>query len=193
MKYILGAFIIVVLLIGYFINKSNKEDMVRLKQAEAAQKEKMQVANDDFKNADVAKERKIKLDKEIVELQSKMAMDYLEAKQILESKKISIQDQAFYADLFSRWNEVVHVAASVSRTSLALPVKELQAIRRELEIKDTQSYCESEFKNNLVTAYSYTIDGFLEFMQSNDAMPNTNSELDEKYAKKISILMEYCY
>ena len=167
--------------------------MVRLKQAEAAQKEKMQVANDDFKNADVAKERKVKLDKEIVELQSKMAMDYLEAKQILESKKISIQDQAFYADLFSRWNEVAHVAASVSRTSLALPVKELQAIRRELEIKDTQSYCESEFKNNLVTAYSYTIDGFLGFMQSNEAMPNTNSELNEKYAKKISILMEYCY
>ncbi|MFE8290788.1 hypothetical protein V4C82_18715, partial [Acinetobacter baumannii] len=36
-KYIAGALIIIVLLIGYFINKNNKEDMARLKMAEIQQ------------------------------------------------------------------------------------------------------------------------------------------------------------
>ncbi|MDR0237918.1 hypothetical protein [Acinetobacter sp.] len=37
MKYIAGALIVMVLLIGYFINKNNKEDMARLKMAEIQQ------------------------------------------------------------------------------------------------------------------------------------------------------------
>lgn len=41
-KYVVGGFIVIVLIIGYFINQSNKEDMVRLKEAEIAQKQKLQ-------------------------------------------------------------------------------------------------------------------------------------------------------
>lgn len=42
MKYAAGALIVIVLLVGYFINKSNKEDMLRLKQAEVEQKQRLE-------------------------------------------------------------------------------------------------------------------------------------------------------
>lgn len=51
MKYMVGGLIAIVLIIGYFINKSNKEDMARLKQAEVVQKQRIQ----DEKQAEIAK------------------------------------------------------------------------------------------------------------------------------------------
>lgn len=42
MKYFIGAFLVVVLITSYFLNKSNKEDAERLKQAEVAHQQKIE-------------------------------------------------------------------------------------------------------------------------------------------------------
>ncbi|MFW1764828.1 hypothetical protein [Acinetobacter bereziniae] len=50
MKYAVGALIIIVLFVGYFINKSNKEDMARLKQAEVEHKQRLEQNKIDEEN-----------------------------------------------------------------------------------------------------------------------------------------------
>lgn len=42
MKHILGALIVFVLLVGYFINKSNKEDQERIKQTQISQQQRLE-------------------------------------------------------------------------------------------------------------------------------------------------------
>ncbi|WEI21422.1 hypothetical protein PYR74_15465 [Acinetobacter bereziniae] len=72
MKYIAGALIIIVLLIGYFINKNNKEDMARLKMAEIQQNTRLMQNKIDEVQAQRESEARIKakaLEKSVKERQ----------------------------------------------------------------------------------------------------------------------------
>ena len=42
MKYLIGGFLVIVLIIGYFINQSNKADAERLRQAEVAHQQRLE-------------------------------------------------------------------------------------------------------------------------------------------------------
>ena len=133
MKYAVGALIVIVLFVGYYINKSNKEDMVRLKQAESEQKQKIIDAQAILNQEVAKKELKDATDIKIKELQSKYMMDYLEAKKVVESPKITIAEKKFYVDLAGRWSDAFSVAGSTSRIALSQPVKDMQQIKRDLE------------------------------------------------------------
>ncbi|KEC84214.1 hypothetical protein [Acinetobacter sp. ETR1] len=182
MKYIVGALLIIVLLVGYFINKSNKEDMARLKKAEVEQQQKV-------KNEKYTAELNLK----IKEIQSKIDIDQNEAKKIIESEKISSDGKKFYSDLAGRWADAVKIASSTPRMALAQPVKELQNIRRDLEVRQTTNYCDEIVKQNLYKSFDYGVDGFIDFMQDNKFKSEMNSELSSKYMNNSLILTEYCY
>ena len=192
MKYLIGGLFAIVLIIGYFINQSNKADAERLRQAEVAHQQKIQKAKDEINSMAKAQQEKAELDNKIKELQSKLTMDYSEAKRIVESEKLTLADKKYYADITSKWSDAIRVAASTGRISLAQPVKDLQTIRRELDGKQAKGDCEKALKQNLFKAYDYNIDGFINFMQSNEAMSNIYSDLSSDYLKKASILMDYC-
>jgi hypothetical protein len=71
-KYIAGVLIIIVLLIGYFINKNNKEDMARLKMAEIQQNTRLMQNKIDEVQAQRESEARIKakaLEKSVKERQ----------------------------------------------------------------------------------------------------------------------------
>lgn len=66
-KYAVGALIVIVLFVGYYINKSNKEDMVRLKQAEVEQKQRLEQNKIDEINSQKRIEaERVQADKNIV-------------------------------------------------------------------------------------------------------------------------------
>ncbi|MDQ9021696.1 hypothetical protein RFI02_11310 [Acinetobacter sichuanensis] len=182
MKYFIGAFLVVVLITGYFLNKSNKEDAERLKQAEVAYQEKL---NTEKHESDIGVK--------IKEIQSKIEMDEAIARKIIESEKIPDEGKRFYADISSRWADSIKVATSTPRTSLAQPVAELQKIKRELEERKPLNPCDEIMKHNVYMSFDYAIDGFLDFMKNNEYGANTKSDLSNEYAKKSSILIDYCY
>lgn len=192
LKYISIGALVVILALFYSANEKNKASAERIKQAEIAHQQKMQKAKDDANATVKAQQEKVEIDSKIKELQSKLTMDYSEAKQIVESEKLTLADKKYYADISSKWSDAVRVAASTGRISLAQPVKDLQTIRRELDSKQAKGDCEKALKQNLFKAYDYNIDGFINFMQSNESMSNVYSDLSLDYIKKASILMDYC-
>ncbi len=67
-----------------------------------------------------------------------------------------------------RWDDALNVAASTGRLALNGPVQELQRIRRETKDAEVPE-CLSVAKANLVAGMDAFIDGFLQFMQNDDA------------------------
>lgn len=181
-KYAFGALLIIVLFVGYFINKSNKEDMARLIQAEKAQIQKIE-------NEKHEEEVRSK----IKELQSKIQIDPAEARGIIESGKIPNDGKNFYSQLSGKWSDSIKIASSTPRIALSQPITELQRLKRELETRKPANFCDNAMKLSLNTSYDYAIDGFLAFAQDNNFKMNTSSELSNKYMDKALVLMDYCY
>lgn len=192
MKYMVGGLIVLVLIIGYFINKSNKEDMARLKQAEIAQKQKLIDAQAALSQEAAKKELKTITDIKIKELQSKYMMDYLEAKKVVESPKITKDDKKFYVDLAGRWSDAFRVAGSTSRIALSQPVKDMQQIKRDLESHITKTECEAKMKQELLKSYDFSIDGFLQFMQKNEDVSNLFISMGSDHQRNATALIDYC-
>ncbi|MCU4319394.1 hypothetical protein KTH44_09665 [Acinetobacter bereziniae] len=94
MKYAVGALIIIVLLVGYFINKSNKDDVERLRQAEIAQKERLNQNKIDEENTQkrieaervrVESEKALKIEQD--KINSKKAYEEFEKSELNEKLK----------------------------------------------------------------------------------------------------------
>ncbi|WP_111860014.1 hypothetical protein [Acinetobacter sp. CFCC 10889] len=165
MRYFVGALVIVVLVVGYFLNKSNKEDVERLKQAEITHQQKLEAEKAAIRKNEQKEAQKAETDLKIKALQSKYMMDYLEAKKVIESQKMNTEGRKFYANLASRWSDAFRVAGSTSRVALSQPVKDMQQIKRDLEARQPTTDCEIKLKQELLNSYDYAIDGFLQFMQ----------------------------
>ena len=182
MKYLVGVFIVLVLFMGYFINKSNTEDRERLKQIDVARQQKI----DDEKN-------KVELESKIKEIQSKIKMDSTEAQLVLESEKIPDNGKNFYTSLSGRWVDAIKVASSTPRMALAQPVGELQKLKRELETRTAVNNCDKVMQQSLHASFDYAIDGLLAFMQDNEYRSKINSDLSSEYMDKSIALINYCY
>lgn len=192
MKYLLIGILVVIIGAFYFMSESNKADAERLKQAEIAYQQKV-----DAEQAEIVKEQQAKLKKAetdilIKGLQEKYSMDYLDAKKIVESEKMSQKDRAFYADLASRWVDALNVAGATSRVALSQPVKDLQEIRRKLSEKQTMTYCEDRLKKELLKSYDFAIDGFLNFMHKNEVLSSGFMSLSKSYQQNANTLIDYC-
>ena len=192
MKYLLVGFLVLIVGAFYFMHQSNKADAERLKQVEIAHQQKV-----DAEQAEIIKEQQAKLKKAetdilIKGLQEKYSMDYLDAKKIVESEKMSQKDRAFYADLAVRWVDALNVAGATSRVALSQPVKDLQEIRRELSGKQTMTYCEDRLKKELLKSYDFAIDGFLNFMHKNEVLSSGFMSLSKSYQQNANTLIDYC-
>ncbi|MEG0031769.1 hypothetical protein [Acinetobacter sp.] len=192
MKYGLIAAIIAVVALFYFMSQSNKADAERLKQAEIAHQQKLGEAQalEDKKASD--KVKKGETDKMVQELQSKYMMDYLEAKKVVESPEMSVAGRKFYADLAGKWGDAFKVASSTSRVALSQPVKDMQQIKRELESRKIETACEAKLKDELLKSYDFAIDGFLNFMQQNEAISSAFINIGLDHQKNANALVDYC-
>lgn len=81
------------------------------------------------------------------------------------------------SSILGRWQDAIDVANSTARVSLAGPVGELQAIRREVDEQDVPS-CATPAKIALVSSMDHLIEAFLLFMQES-ADSRINQEFDE--------------
>ncbi|MEN8392422.1 hypothetical protein ABFP25_15045 [Acinetobacter indicus] len=192
MKYLLIGALVIVLGAFYFMDKSNKADAERLKQAEIAHQMKLEQQKAEEIEAQNIKSKKIEVDSKISDLQAKYSMDYLDAKQIVESKKMPQEDKVFYANLSGKWVDALNVAGSTSRVSLSQPVKDMQEIRRQLRDKTTGTHCESRMKQELLKSYDFAIDGFLNFMRQNEIASTAFIALSKDYQKNANALLDYC-
>ena len=192
LKYLsIGALAVIVALF-YFINESNKEDRERIKLAEIAHKQKIEQEKKAVIQSKQEQSKKVEIDVKIQELQSKYSMDYLDAKQIIESKKMPQKDKVFYADLAGKWVDALNVAGSTSRVSLSQPVTGMQEIRRQLRDKKAETYCESRMKQELLKSYDFAIDGFLNFMRQNEIVSSAFISMSSDYQKNANALIDYC-
>lgn len=176
----------------YFMHQSNKASAERLKQAEIAHQQKLDAEKAELIKEQQAKSKKAETDVLIKELQEKYSMDYLDAKQIIESEKMSQKDKEFYVDLAGRWVDALNVAEATSRISLSQPVKDLQEIRRKLSEKQTTTYCEGRMKKELLKSYDFAIDGFLNFMHKNEILSSGFMALSKSYQQNANTLIDYC-
>ncbi len=69
--------------------------------------------------------------------------------------------------ILTRWDDQNKLASQTSRIALAMPVSELQKMRRETEALMVPT-CLKNAKTNLTNAMNSTIDGYLAFMGSSD-------------------------
>ncbi|WP_303362624.1 hypothetical protein [Acinetobacter sp.] len=192
MKYGILAAIAVIAIAFYVMSQSNKADAERLKQAEIAHQQKLDAEKAELIKEQQAKSKKAETDVLIKELQEKYSMDYLDAKQIIESEKMSQKDKEFYVDLAGRWVDALNVAGATSRISLSQPVKDLQEIRRKLSEKQTTTYCEGRMKKELLKSYDFAIDGFLNFMHKNEILSSGFMALSKSYQQNANTLIDYC-
>lgn len=67
-------------------------------------------------------------------------------------------------EIFDRWFDAIEIADSTPRMSLAGPVGELQAIRRETENLEYPN-CAARVRRSLISMMDHTIEAFLLFMR----------------------------
>lgn len=175
MKYLLVVLIALAIAFGFMIKHSNDK-----RAALAAEKMAYEQKKEADKQAVIAQENakssKKQVDKQIAELQTKMTIDYLDAKKIIESDKMSEAQVRFYTNFGGRWSDALKLASSTGRIALAQPVKDLQALKREFEQHQPSNFCEQQMYENLSQSYDHTITGFLDFM--------TNKEYSTEYEAK---------
>ena len=140
LKYISVGVLVVIIALFYFMHQSNEASAERLKQAEIAHQQKLEQEKRAITQSQQEQSKKAQTDVKIKELQDKYSMDYLDAKKIIESLKMTQMDKDFYADLSGKWVDALNVAGATSRIALSQPVKDLQGIRRKLTEKQTTYY-----------------------------------------------------
>ena len=192
LKYISVGVLAVIIALFYFMHQSNKASAERLKQAEIAHQQKLEREKRATTQAQQEQSKKVATDVKIKELQDKYSMDYLDAKKIIESSKMTQMDKVFYTDLSGKWVDALNVAGATSRIALSQPVKDLQDIRRKLTEKQTSTYCEGKMKGELLKSYDFAIDGFLNFMHKNEILSSGFMSLSKSYQENANTLIDYC-
>ncbi|ENW95784.1 hypothetical protein [Acinetobacter sp. NIPH 298] len=196
MKKLIIGFLILSFAAMFFMYKNSQDKADRREQEALAYEKKLenerQAEVQAKKDAIEQKKKKAILDADIQLLQSKYSMDYLEAKQVIESSTLSESDKQFYVGLASRWSDAIKVAGSTSRIALSQPVKDMQEIKRNLEAKQTSTFCESKMKGELIKSYDYAIDGFLQFMQKNELISDVFLQASKEFQENATALIDYC-
>lgn len=116
----------------------------------------------------------------------------VDIEKIAASNKMNQSDQAFYKSIGGKWSDALAVAGSTPRIGLATPIQNLQAIKRELESKKTNTDCEQFLKTNLLYSYEYTIKSFLGFMQDNESSSKEYMNEGMTYMDNSIFLIGYC-
>lgn len=164
MKKLIVAFVVLALLAMGYMYKSNKD--------KEAEKQKI-------KNIELIKSKTQRLKDNEIE---KLAV----------SAKLSPSDQKFYMEIGGKWSDAISLAGSTPRIGLATPIQNLQAIKRELESKQTNTDCELVMKTNLLHAYDYTIKSFLGFMQDNESSSKEFMTEGMTYMDNSIFLIDFC-
>lgn len=145
MKYFIGAFLVVVLITGYFLNKSNKEDAERLKQAEVAHQEKMQQEKVDAAQAlDISNQQKIEVEKTKAlkaeqekinaEKQAKEFEQLKASQQETKQSEVALKNQTEESDVEKR-----ELCSATMRLAKTIMAKRQDEISIEDVMKATQS------------------------------------------------------
>lgn len=192
MKYLIIFLVIFIVGAGGYIYKSNQADKKRLADTAQAYEDqrKQEVINQQNEEKQVAADEKI--DAKAKEIQSKITINYDEAKKIAQSPAMNKETLDFYRKLFSRWSDAYKVAGSTARISLSQPVSNMQAIRRDLQLRSPKTACERALKQKLTVSYDLAIDGFLNFMQKNEAISVLAMKSSEDYISEANIIFDYC-
>ena len=164
MKKLIVAFVVFSLLVMGYMYKSNKD--------KESEKQKIN-------NIELIKSKTQRLKDEEIE---KLAV----------SSKLSPSDHKFYREIGGKWSDALSLAGSTPRIGLATPIQNLQAIKRELESKKTNTDCEQFLKTNLLYAYEYTIKSFLGFMQDNESSSKEYMNEGMTYMDNSIFLIDYC-
>ena len=117
LKYISVGVLAVIIALFYFMHQSNEASAERLKQAEIAHQQKLEQEKRAITQVKQEQFKKVETDVKIKELQDRYVMYYLDAKGIIESQKMELNDRKFYADLASRWTDAFKVAVSAPAIS----------------------------------------------------------------------------
>jgi hypothetical protein len=141
---------------------------------------------------EVAAKGKNLLDLKIKLLQADYTMDYEDAKNIIQSDKMTKDEEKYYIDFASKWSDAINLASATGRIALAGPVKNLQDLKREFELHKPRTYCESEMYNSLSNSYNYTVDGFIDFMRSSEYSSAVSASLASDYMRKAKAILRYC-
>lgn len=195
MKYFVGAFLVVVLITGYFLNKSNKEDAERLKQAEIAHQQKLEQEKIDEaksiqlfaqRQADETKIKALKLEKEKQDQNKRIQASEDEKNQAKEKNKKELQD---FKVIFDKWMTQDNIASSTARIAVAAPVTELRKIRDELNSLQITG-CLVNTKSQLISAMDDEILMFVYFMQNNASSIKKVEVLKISYFNKLADAIE---
>ena len=185
MKYMVGGLIAIVLIIGYFINKSNKEDMVRLKQAEVAQKQNLENQKLAEIQAQEKLELEIRLKKQELEKSNKLS-------ELEKTKKIEMEQQEYnlFMSLLNKWMAQDNIAGSTARIAASTPVTDLRKIHDELRSTSFKG-CLVDAKTKLLDAMNDELTMYLYFMQNdikgNEEIPRLKINYYNKLADGIEL------
>lgn len=116
MKYFVGAFLVVVLITGYFLNKSNKEDVERLKRAEVAHQQKLE-----REKVDEAKAIQLSAQRQAEEVKTKVLHEdkISQAKADNESVSVKQQEKPASGNKYSE-EEWLSICKSTSSTAKSI-------------------------------------------------------------------------
>lgn len=195
MKYFVGAFLVVVLITGYFLNKSNKEDAERLRRAEVAHQQKLEREKVDEakaiqlsaqRQAEEAKTKALKLEKEKQDQNKRIQTNENEKLKAKEKNEKELQD---FQVIFNKWMTQDSIASSTARVAVAAPVTELRKIRDELNSLEIKG-CLVNSKSQLMSAMNDEILMFVYFMQNNASSIKKVEELKISYFNKLADAIE---
>lgn len=186
--------IVVVILIGGIIWYGNSQREQSKILSDKTQAYILEQENQKKKLAEkeIAAKGKDLLDFKIKLLQADYTMDYEDAKKIIQSEKISKDEVKYYTDFAGKWSDAINLASATGRIALAGPVKNLQDLKREFESHKPRTYCETEMYSSLSSSYSYTIDGFIEFMKSSEYSSAVSAKLASDYMSKATAILRNC-
>ena len=191
LKYIsIGALVIIGVLF-YFMNESNKASAERLKQAEIANQQRLQQNKADEEQA------KKNLEAQRIQSEETRALKVEEAKkeqlgkirdsekQKLEKLDLEARELKKYKEISDKWMAQDSIASSTGRIALSTPVTELRRIRDELNITPITG-CLSEAKEKLLSAMDDEIYMFVYFMQNDIQTSKKTTELKISYFNKLT-------
>ncbi|WP_104499028.1 hypothetical protein [Acinetobacter indicus] len=198
MKYLLIGALVIVLGAFYFMDKSNKADAERLKQAEIAHQQKLEQQKVDAMlyekeaelrrlQAEKAKALKAEQDK----LNSQNQAQAFEQQQQAKLKEIQLKKDMLqkYMDISNNWSRADLIAGSTARVALGNQVTELRKIRESLQ-KEKFYDCLDPAKKDLLEAMDSAIFNYVYFMQNDISLWKKQAEEKINYYNKLASSLE---
>lgn len=198
MKYLLIGALVIVLGAFYFMDKSNKADAERLKQAEIAHQQKLeqqkleaiQYEKDaELRRLQAEKAKALKAEQD--KLNSQKQTQAFEQQQQAKLKEIQLKKDMLqkYMDISNNWSRADLIAGSTARVALGNQVTELRKIRENLQ-KEEFYDCLEPAKKDLLEAMDSAIFNYVYFMQNDVALWKKQKEEKINYYNKLASSLE---